>query len=52
VSNSSELKNIMTREIHNVPYDGHLGYKKSLTGVRIQYFWPGMKKEVANYIAR
>jgi hypothetical protein len=52
VPNSMELKNIVLRELHNVSYDGHQGYQKSITIARSQYFWPGMKKEVANYIAR
>jgi hypothetical protein len=52
VPNSMELKNIVLREMHNVPYVGHPGYQKSITVVRSQYFWSGMKKEVANYIAR
>jgi hypothetical protein len=52
VPNSREMKNIVMREMHNVPYVGHPGYQKSIAVVRSQYFWPGMKKEVANYIAR
>jgi hypothetical protein len=50
VSNSSELKNAVLREMHNVPYVGHPRYQKTIVAVRRQYFWPGMKKEVANYI--
>jgi hypothetical protein len=45
------MKNIVLREMHNVPYVGHPGYHKTIAVVRSQYFWPGMKKEVANYIA-
>jgi hypothetical protein len=51
VPNSMEMKNIVMRETHNVPYVGQPGYQKSITTVRIQYFCSGMKKEVANYIA-
>jgi hypothetical protein len=47
-----ELKNIVLRGMHNMPYVGHPGYKKSITIMRIQYFWLGMKKEVANYISQ
>jgi len=46
--NYSELKNAVLREIHNVPYDGHLGHYKIIAAVRSQYFWSGMKKEVDN----
>jgi hypothetical protein len=50
VSNSKEIKNEMLKEMHNVPYAGHPGYHKTIAIVRSQYFWPRMKKEVANYI--
>ena len=52
VPNSNELKNMVLREMHIVSYAGHLGYQKKITFIRSQYFWSGMKKEVANYIAR
>jgi hypothetical protein len=35
-----------------VPYVGHLGYHKTITVVRGQYFWTGMKKYVIDYLAR
>jgi hypothetical protein len=34
VSNSGELKNIVLREMHNVPYVGHPGYHKTIAHVR------------------
>jgi hypothetical protein len=40
VSNSSEMKNTMMREMHNVPYVGHPRYQKLIAVVRGQYFWP------------
>jgi hypothetical protein len=52
VPNSQELRNLVLKEMHNVPYVGHLGYQKIITDVRGQYFWPGMKKDVTNYLAR
>jgi hypothetical protein len=52
VPSSSELKNAVLKEMHNVSYVGHPGYQKTIATVRSQYFWPGMKKEVANYIAK
>jgi len=38
--------------MHNVPYAGHRGYQKTLTAVRKEYLWSGMKKDVTDYIAR
>jgi hypothetical protein len=46
------MKNIVLREMHNVPYVGHPRYHKTIAVVRGQYFWPGMKKDVVDYIAR
>jgi hypothetical protein len=52
VPNSQELKNMILREMHNVPYVGHLGYQKTISAVKSQYYWPGMKKEVADFTAK
>jgi hypothetical protein len=52
VLNSNELKNAVLREMHYVSYVGNPGYQKTIVALRSQYFWPGMKKEVANYIVR
>jgi hypothetical protein len=52
VPNSHELKNLILGEINNVPYDGHLGYQKTIAAVKSQYYWLGMKKKVADFIAK
>jgi hypothetical protein len=52
VPNSQELKNMILKEMHNVPYVGHPGYQKTIAVVKRQYYWPGMKKEVVEYIAK
>jgi hypothetical protein len=44
VPNSSELKNAVLKDMHNVPYAGHPGYQKTIAAIRRQYFWLGMKK--------
>jgi hypothetical protein len=38
--------------MHNVPYAGHPGYHKTITAIKSQYYWPGIKKEVAEFIAK
>jgi hypothetical protein len=43
---------MILREMYNVPYVGHLGYQKTITVVKSQYYWPGMKKEVVDFIAK
>jgi hypothetical protein len=40
VPNSQELKNLILREIHNVPYVGHPGYQKTIAVVKRQHYWP------------
>ena len=40
------------KETHDVPYAGHSGYQKTVAAVRKQYYWPGMKNDVVEYIAR
>jgi hypothetical protein len=52
VPNSSEMKNAVLKEMHNVPYVGNPRYQKTIAVVRSHFFWTGMKKEVANYIAK
>jgi hypothetical protein len=44
VPNSQELKNLILREMHNVPYVGNLGYQKTIAAVKSQYYWLGMNK--------
>jgi hypothetical protein len=51
VPNSRELRNLVQKEMHDVPYVRHPGYQKTITEVRSQFFWPGMKKDVVDYIA-
>jgi hypothetical protein len=38
--------------MHNVSYVGHPSYQKTIAAVKGQYYWPGMKKEVADFIAK
>jgi hypothetical protein len=51
VPNVQELKRTFLHEMRNVPYAGHPGYQKTVAAVKSHYFWPGMKKEIAEYIA-
>ena len=39
-------------EIHKAPYPGHPGYRKTIYTARKQHFWPGMKKDTAEYISK
>jgi hypothetical protein len=43
---------VILKEMHNVPYAGNLGYQKTVATVKIQYYWPCMKRDIAEYIAK
>jgi hypothetical protein len=52
VPSSRELRNLVLKEMHDVPYVGHSSYQKTITVIGSQFFWLGMKKDVVDYIAR
>jgi hypothetical protein len=39
-------------ELHKRPYIGHPGYQKMITAKRKQFYWPGLKEDIANYLAK
>jgi hypothetical protein len=39
VPSFGELRNLVLKEMHDVPYVGHLGYQKTITVIRSQFFW-------------
>ena len=47
-----KVKLLILDEVHKTPYLGHPCYQKTVTMLRKEYFWPNMKSEVAEYIAR
>jgi hypothetical protein len=38
--------------MHNVPYVGNPGYRKTIVVFKRQYYWPGMKKVVVECIVK
>ena len=46
------IKKMVMKETHVVPYVGYPGYQKIVAAVRKQYYWLGMKNDVAEYISR
>jgi hypothetical protein len=52
VTNVRDLKLEILKEMHNMAYAGHLGYQKTMAAVKRHYFWPCLKKEITEYIAR
>eukprot|EP00253_Pinus_taeda_P012349 PITA_12349 len=52
VPNQNKVKNLIMDEFHISHYAGHPGYQKMITAIRKEYFWPGMKKDIVEYLAR
>ena len=52
ILNVAYLRRVVMDEIHQAPYSSHPGYQKTIATTRKQYFWPGMKKDMAKYISR
>jgi len=43
VPKSPELRRVILKNMHNVPYARHLRYQKIVLVVKSQYYWPCMK---------
>eukprot|EP00253_Pinus_taeda_P005349 PITA_05349 len=52
VPNQSRIKNLIMDEFHVSHYAGHPGYQKMITAIRKEYFWPGMKKNIVEYLSQ
>jgi hypothetical protein len=52
ILNCDDLKWFIMDELHKRPYTGHLGYQKMITDTRKQFYWHGLKKGIANYLAK
>eukprot|EP00253_Pinus_taeda_P031475 PITA_31475 len=52
IPNQSSIKEKILDENHRSPYARHPGYQKLITSLRKEYYWPGMKKDVVEYLAR
>jgi hypothetical protein len=47
-----DLKRFIMDELHKRPYTDYLGYQKMITTNRKQFYWPGLKKYIAEYLAK
>ena len=52
VPHSSELKKVILREFHTKQSLGHPAYKKTLTAVKIFYYWSNLKMDEVEFVAR
>ncbi|KAL5573072.1 hypothetical protein UlMin_022669 [Ulmus minor] len=51
IPDDDELKEQIISEAHTTPYSVHPDATKMYKDLREQFWWPGMKKEVAEYVA-
>jgi hypothetical protein len=52
IPKDDNLKRLIMDELHKIPYTGHLGYQKMIAATRKQFYWPGLKKDIAKYLAQ
>ena len=52
VPNDPVLKNEIMSEAHNTPYSVHPSGSKMYKDLKLCFWWPGMKKEVAEFVAK
>ncbi|KAL8127153.1 hypothetical protein AgCh_014175 [Apium graveolens] len=52
IPNVTELKNEVLREAHNSRFSIHLGSTKMYQDLKKNFWWPGMKKEIADWVSK
>ena len=51
VPNDPEINKLILQEAHNSPYSIHLGNTKMYLDLKDIFWWKGMKKDIAEYVA-
>jgi hypothetical protein len=52
ILNFDDLKRFIMDELHKIPYIGHPGYQKMIMATRKLFYWPGLKKDIVDYLAK
>jgi hypothetical protein len=52
IPNCDDLKRFIIDEIHKRPYTGHPMYQKMIIATQKQFYWLGLKKDIAKYLAQ
>jgi hypothetical protein len=52
IPDCDDLKRFIMDELHKRPYTGHPGYQKMITATRKQFYWPRLKKDITEYLAK
>ena len=51
LSTTSPLITLLLQEFHDTQSGGHAGIKRTLVCLETNFFWPGMRQSVINYIS-
>jgi hypothetical protein len=51
IPKDDDLKRFIMDELHKRPYTGHPGHQKMITTTQKQFYWPGLKNDIAKYLA-
>lgn len=46
------LRNLIMQEAHHPPYATHLGSTKMREDLKHKFYWSGMKKYIAKFVAK
>ena len=46
----ADIRNKVLQELHAAPTAGHLGMNKTLSKVRIRFYWVGMRADIRSFI--
>lgn len=52
VPNKAALRHLILQEAHDTPYSIHPGGTKMYQDLRDRFWWQGMKREIASYVAK
>ena len=47
-----DLRNLIMFEAHKAPYSAHPSVKKMYVDLKQHYYWPGMKRDIADFVTR
>jgi hypothetical protein len=50
IPDCDNLKRFIMDELHKRPYIGHPAFQKMITTTRKQFYWLGLKKDIAKYL--
>jgi hypothetical protein len=52
IPNCDDLKRFMMDELQKKTYTSHHGYQKMIIATKKLFYWPGLKKDIVDYLAK